>query len=456
MEINVTLASIFKNPVNRALVFVQTVANGLELAQHLQCEFYRGSSDKTITNQDRDGMAKWWYEGVCKVMVATDAFGPGNDYPHVRHVFMVGAPRGVVDFVQMAGRGGRDGHVAHIQLYHLKQERITKPVERNADHLGQQDFTLVLSNPFGRCWREIFTKFLDGVGHKCGESAYNWPCPACARGRATLIPGPWMTMVDGRPQLTTPTLPPAPLLPSNPVQSPQLASRRPRAISTALNLDSGNSTPTSIPPPHSTTTPNPGAAFVQPFTTALALHQVRVERLRPLVARVRSALELFAGSCPLCRVSDPSGPPVPVHAKGVIQCPVMIVLLKSTNYRRDRVSGGYLDWLRQKVRYPSGDVGGAVCYRCHVPFFHDMLHRAQMGRGNTSCEESHLDVVGSVAYWVFFKDLTRGQAQKEFGQMWINDEEYGRWLSRREEGGDYTNMIRMFLWVADKLREGKL
>ena len=35
MEINVTLASIFKNPVNRALVFVQTVANGLELAQHL-------------------------------------------------------------------------------------------------------------------------------------------------------------------------------------------------------------------------------------------------------------------------------------------------------------------------------------------------------------------------------------------------------------------------------------
>ena len=32
----------------------------------------------------------------------------------------------------------------------------------------------------------------------------------------------------------------------------------------------------------------------------------------------------------------------------------------------------------------------------------------------------------------------------------------GRWLSRREEGGDYTNMIRMFLWVADKLREGKL
>ena len=61
-----------------------------------------------------------------------------------------------------------------------------------------------------------------------------------------------------------------------------------------------------------------------------------------------------------------------------------------------------------------------------------------------------------MAYWVFFKDLTRGQAQKEFGQMWINDEEYGRWLSRREEGGDYTNMIRMFLWVADKLREGKL
>ena len=52
-------------------------------------------------------------------MVATDAFGPGNDYPHVRDVFLVGSPRGVVDFLQMAGRGGRDGGAASVVVFPL-------------------------------------------------------------------------------------------------------------------------------------------------------------------------------------------------------------------------------------------------------------------------------------------------------------------------------------------------
>ncbi|RPD67669.1 hypothetical protein L226DRAFT_577055 [Lentinus tigrinus ALCF2SS1-7] len=84
LEVRTTLNIVSKNPVNRVLVFVQTVANGLVVAERLECEFYRGSSDKSLTNQDRENIAQRWYDGTYKVMVATDAFGPGNDYPSVR------------------------------------------------------------------------------------------------------------------------------------------------------------------------------------------------------------------------------------------------------------------------------------------------------------------------------------------------------------------------------------
>ena len=190
-DIKSTLSSL-KNPASRILVFVQTVANGLKLADKLECDFYRGTKDKTLTNQEREEIAKRWYEGHFKIMVATDAFGPGNDYPSVRYVYMVGAPRGVVDFVQMAGRAGRDGHIAFIHLYHLKLERFWEAVEKTKDHLGQQDFSVVLGNPLGRCWREIFSKFLDGSGEKCEENAYNWPCPACSRNMESTVPAPWV------------------------------------------------------------------------------------------------------------------------------------------------------------------------------------------------------------------------------------------------------------------------
>ncbi|KAH9846339.1 hypothetical protein C2E23DRAFT_890977 [Lenzites betulinus] len=79
-------------PEDRVLVFVQTLANGQQMAKALQCDFYRGTTDTTITNSDREAMVERWYSGVQKTMVATDAFGPGNDYPHVRYVYLSAAP----------------------------------------------------------------------------------------------------------------------------------------------------------------------------------------------------------------------------------------------------------------------------------------------------------------------------------------------------------------------------
>ena len=46
-------------------------------------------------------MVTRWISGVHNIMVATDAFGPGNDYPHVQQVFFIASPRGIVDFLSL-------------------------------------------------------------------------------------------------------------------------------------------------------------------------------------------------------------------------------------------------------------------------------------------------------------------------------------------------------------------
>ena len=113
-------------------------------------------------------------------MVATDAFGPGNDYPHVRDVFLVGSPRGVVDFLQMAGRGGRDGGAASVVVFPLGDlPSIPSAVDK---HIGRAELEPLLNGRVVRCWRQVFSKFLDGVDPgSCISSPYNWLCPPCRK-----------------------------------------------------------------------------------------------------------------------------------------------------------------------------------------------------------------------------------------------------------------------------------
>ena len=52
-------------------------------------------------------------DALKRVVIATCALGMGINFPRVRYVVQYGPPKSIVDLMQQAGRGGRNGIVRH-------------------------------------------------------------------------------------------------------------------------------------------------------------------------------------------------------------------------------------------------------------------------------------------------------------------------------------------------------
>lgn len=424
-------------PEDRVLVFVQTLANGQQMAKALQCDFYRGTTDTTITNSDREAMVERWYSGIQNTMVATDAFGPGNDYPHVRYVYFVGSPRGVVDMLQMAGRGGRDGNVAHIVFYHLSGQGFpSSPADK---HVGRPELQILHRRPTARCWREVCSKFVDGVGVKCTDTVFDWRCPACSAGPTPLPtrPSAWFKVTGNISIPIVPTLPPARLLPAEPISSPQVGASRPRAPSTSLALPLSAAPPSSI-----ASVMGSGTAFTDAIRQAKRYRQDRDALMEPLVQRVTQAVGIVSGHCAMCHLC--TGEVVPTHAGGIIRCPSMLKLLQDTEGEEFRQGGQYLDWKR-KLEYVKGS---EVCWRCHLPFLHDRVHQPKQGKIIT-CNPGHEDMVMPVVYWAYMNRDMRAKMMSKFHGQWVTDLDYVRWLGAKGKKGGFTNVMEVFMWVVE-------
>jgi superfamily II DNA or RNA helicase len=147
-------SDLFRSQQDRIIIYCPTKALVAELATMLGCLSYTAESG--TEQEKREIIERWLTAADSPVVVATAALGPGFDYPHIRLVLHVGAPRLLTDFSQESGRAGRDGHVAEsiILLSAAWQPQFDRTF--SADEEAMQVYLMQ-----DHCSRGVLSQFLD-------------------------------------------------------------------------------------------------------------------------------------------------------------------------------------------------------------------------------------------------------------------------------------------------------
>lgn len=155
---------------DRILIFVTDKSVGHLLAKALQCQMYHGGDG--LTREQRDEIYTAWLDGTYRVLIGTEALSAGHDNPHVRLLFHVNTPKGLIMYVQEVGRAGRDGRPAKCYLLATGSNQWMNKddvEEQNWNgHLEMDQFVLTVTE----CRRGIINKFLDGVVRTCKVSIF--------------------------------------------------------------------------------------------------------------------------------------------------------------------------------------------------------------------------------------------------------------------------------------------
>ncbi len=119
LSLRISLSRAILREQRPAVVFCRSREQVRRWAHHLNREtaldvrFYHAG----LTREEKIDVEKWFFDSDDGVLFATNAWGMGVDKAGVRTVFHLDRPERPEDYLQEAGRGGRDGEPARAILF---------------------------------------------------------------------------------------------------------------------------------------------------------------------------------------------------------------------------------------------------------------------------------------------------------------------------------------------------
>ena len=168
----------------KVVIYCNTVERVKQLAKHLKkkgypvCSFYGACKNKAER-------LRQFANGDVRVMVATNAFGLGVNIPDIRLVIHHSPSIGLDEYVQEAGRAGRDGKMSKaVLLWHaydftinrglIEKARMNLTGQERKQRLDALDALEAYAKDRNHCrWRMIRKFFGEKKGDRCDDMCDN-------------------------------------------------------------------------------------------------------------------------------------------------------------------------------------------------------------------------------------------------------------------------------------------
>lgn len=160
---------IFLSPLDRGIIFCDTVEDATVLAGHIHAPFYVGRMDAPARSQ----AINIWLTGRSRWLCATSAFAQGIDYSHVSYVIHYRIPKHMTLHAQQSGRLARQEGTVGIS--HLIYSNVPPHLRSIDTDLGGFHAMLDFSSK-AQCRRVSITTFLDSSPSNCHMLG---PCELC-------------------------------------------------------------------------------------------------------------------------------------------------------------------------------------------------------------------------------------------------------------------------------------
>jgi ATP-dependent DNA helicase RecQ len=122
---NKYLLKIINRTYGSGIVYVRSRKHARDISDFLRenkinADYYHAGLKSAL----REHKQQEWTKGLCRVMVATNAFGMGIDKADVRFVIHIDLPDSLEEYYQEAGRAGRDEKPAYSVVLYNESDKI--------------------------------------------------------------------------------------------------------------------------------------------------------------------------------------------------------------------------------------------------------------------------------------------------------------------------------------------